>query len=74
MAEALTAETSELDMMGDEGATKVARRHNVETEAGKLAELIMASTLDRSSPREHDASDEPRRADRYGRISGILAS
>ena len=40
MAEALTADTAELEAMGRAGAARVAERHNVAIEAKKLADLI----------------------------------
>jgi colanic acid/amylovoran biosynthesis glycosyltransferase len=41
MAAALTADTVDLEAMGQAGAVRVAERHNVNTTARKLAELIV---------------------------------
>ncbi len=59
MAEALTAETTLLDMMGLEGAARVAKYHNVDTEAGKLADLFVGRVREWATPREHVATVEP---------------
>jgi len=40
MVAALTADPLELDVMGSDGATRVAEQHNVYTEAGKLVDLF----------------------------------
>jgi colanic acid/amylovoran biosynthesis glycosyltransferase len=57
MAAALTAEPAELQAMGRAGASEVALRHNVATEAKRLAELIagQAATIDRSNPHTRPA-------------------
>jgi len=54
MAEALTADPKELDMMGSDGAARVAQDHDVSTEVAKLAELFPArvSGAIRSGPNQ----------------------
>jgi colanic acid/amylovoran biosynthesis glycosyltransferase len=44
MAEALTADPAELEQMGRAGAARIAERHDVHTEARKLAGLFSSST------------------------------
>ena len=55
MAEALTADPKELDMMGSVGAVRVAQEHDVSTEAGKLAELFSSPSLGRDRLRPQPA-------------------
>ena len=52
MAAALTADTAQLQAMGQAGAAQVAQRHNIATEAKKLAELIAgpAATISQGNP------------------------
>ena len=44
MAEVLTADPAELEQMGRAGAARIAKRHDVYTEARKLAGLFSSST------------------------------
>jgi glycosyltransferase involved in cell wall biosynthesis len=46
MAEALTADPSDLERMGQAGAVRVAEQHDVLTQARKLAELLSRSNAD----------------------------
>lgn len=49
MREVLEADPADLDRMGRAGADRVAQRHNIVTEAGKLANLIAESQASRPS-------------------------
>ena len=49
MADALAADTSELERMGRAGALRVAERHNVDHEGKKLADLIAAVVQSQSA-------------------------
>ena len=59
MAEALTADSSDLERMGRAGAASVAEQHDAYTQAKKLADLFVRSNVIADRPSKDTPESRP---------------